>query len=168
MNKLFAIILGLIVAQFSSQALAQSTLSSLAGEGNVLRMQLSPFSYHWAARDPEDRNVFLLGLEREHPNGKIDGIAYFSNTFGQDSLYLFPWGGVYKNVYGIPKLSVKWTAGVIYGYKPPYENKVPLNYKGFAPAIIPAVAYEFSPKLSGQINVLGSRGVMFQVNIPLN
>jgi hypothetical protein len=168
MKKLFTIVLGLIVAQFSSQALAQSTLSSLAGEGNVLRLQLSPFSYHWGPRDPEDRDVFLIGVEREHPNGKIDGIAYFSNTFGQDSVYLFPWGGVYKSVFGVPKLSVKWTAGVIYGYKEPYHKKLPLNYKGFAPAIIPAVTYEFSPKWSGQINLLGTQGVMFQVNVPLN
>ena len=168
MNKFFAIAFGLIVAQFSSQALAQSALSSLVGEGNVLRLQLSPFSYHWAKRDPEDRNVFLIGVEREHPNGKIDGISYFSNTFGQDSVYFFPFGAVYKGIFGMPKLSVKWTAGIIYGYKAPFEKKVPLNYKGFAPAIIPAVTYDFSPNWSGQINLLGTQGVMFQINVPMN
>lgn len=167
MNKLIITVLSLIVAQFSGQALAQSTLAKLAGEENTLRLQMSPFSFHWGPRDPEDRHVFLVGLEREHPNGKIDGVAYFSNTFGQESVYLFPWGGVYKNIYGIPKLNFKWTLGVIYGYKPPFEDKVPFNYKGFAPAVIPAISYDFSPNWSGQINLLGTQGVMFQINAPL-
>lgn len=148
--------------------MAQAALPSLAGEGVKLRLQLSPLTFHWGPRDPEDRNVFLIGVEREHPNGHIDGIAYFSNTFGQDSVYLFPFGAVYNGVFSVPKLSLKWTAGVIYGYKAPFDKKVPLNYKGFAPAIIPAVTYAFSPQWSGQLNLLGTQGVMLQFNVPMN
>jgi hypothetical protein len=141
---------------------------SPAREGVQYRLQLSPYAHHWAARAPEDRDAFLLGIEREHANGKLDGIAFFSNTFGQESLYIFPWGGVYKNIYGISKLSFKWTAGLIYGYKPPFEGKVPFNVKGFAPGIIPALTYDFSSKWSGQLNLLGTQGVMVQINVPLN
>lgn len=131
-------------------------------------LQLSPYTQHYSPKDPEDRDVFLVGVEREHPNGKVDGAAFFSNTFGQESVYLFPWGGVYKGILGYPKLSFKWTAGIIYGYKPPYDKKVPLNYKGFSPAAIPALNYEFDSKWSAQVNILGSAGVMFQLSVPLN
>jgi hypothetical protein len=173
MNTLIRIVLALIVAQFAAIAWAQqapTTDEKPAKELGALKynLQLSPYSYHWSGRDPEDRNVWLVGVEREHPNGKLDGIAFFSNSFGQESMYLFPWGGVYKNIYGIPKLSFKWTAGLIYGYKEPYEKKIPFNYKGFAPGIIPALTYDFSSKWSGQLNLLGIRGVMFQLNVPLN
>ena len=131
-------------------------------------VQLSPYTQHYSPKDPEDRDVFLIGVEREHPNGKLDGVAFFSNTFGQESLYFFPWGGVYKGIGGIAKLSFKWTAGIIYGYKEPYNKKVPLNYKGFSPGIVPAINYEFDSKWSAQLNFLGSAGVMFQLNVPLN
>lgn len=141
---------------------------SLARGGVQYRLQLSPYAQHWAARDPEDRDVFLVGIEREHANGKLDGVAFFSNTFGQESLYIFPWGGVYKNIYGFSKLSFKWTAGLIYGYKPPFEDKVPLNFKGFSPGIVPALTYDFGSHWSGQLNLLGTQGVMLQINVPLN
>jgi hypothetical protein len=168
MKYLMCAVLILLVALFAPTAFAQQDAPLAEVGGNKLRLQLSPYALHWSPRDPEDRYVFLVGVEREHPNGKLDGVAFFSNTFGQESLYIFPWGGVYKNIYGIPKLSFKWTAGVIYGYKPPFEKKVPFNRKGFAPGIIPALSYDFSPQWSGQLNLLGTQGVMFQINVPLN
>ncbi len=158
-----------VLLLLAANASAQSTPSTDAStSGMKYTLQLSPYSFHWRKKEPEDRNVYLVGIEREHSNGKIDGLAYFSNSFGQDSAYLFPWGGVYKNIYGIPKLSFKWTAGIIYGYKPPFEDKIPFNVKGFAPAVIPALSYEFRPGWSGQVNMLGVRGFMFQLNAPLN
>jgi hypothetical protein len=83
-------------------------------------------------------------------------------------VYAYPWGGVYHAIGGIKPLSFKWTAGLLYGYINPYENKVPLNYQGFSPGLIVALAYEFKPGWSGQLNFLGTAGVMFQLNAPLN
>jgi hypothetical protein len=171
--KLISYYLFFVLFSLSAGTLAQQVSGTdnqpVKSPGGVkYTLQLSPYALHWAPRDPEDRDVFLIGVEREHANGKIDGAAFFSNTFGQESLYLFPWGGVYKNIYGVSKLSFKWSAGLIYGYKAPFEKKIPLNYKGFAPAIIPALTYEFSPRWSGQLNLLGTQGVMFQLNVPLN
>lgn len=108
----------------------------------------------------------MVGLEREHANGKLDGLTLFSNSFGQESVYLYPWGGVYKGIYGIKPLSFKWTAGLLYGYVPPYENKVPLNHNGFSPGAIIALAYEFKPGWSAQVNALGTAALMFQLNVP--
>jgi hypothetical protein len=77
-------------------------------------------------------------------------------------------GGSYKSLFGVQPLSFKWTAGLLYGYKEPYEDKVPLNYKGFSPGVIFAFAYEFKPGWSAQINILGKAGMMAQLNLPLN
>jgi hypothetical protein len=166
--SIFCALFWLVTSASAQQTPVGNSLPAKEQGGIKYSLQLSPYTHHWSARDPEDRDVFLVGMEREHPSGKIDGFAFFSNTFGQESFYFFPWGGVYKQFYGIPKLSFKWTAGVIYGYKPPFDKKVPLNYKGFSPGIIPALTYDFSPTWSGQVNLLGTQGVMFQINVPLN
>jgi hypothetical protein len=173
MKKFIRIAVGLIVAQLAGFAAAQQapamppSSNSIAGEGNLLRLQLSPYTYH-INPDTNHRTVVLVGLEREYPNGKLDGVALFSNSFGQESIFIYPWGGAYKSIGGYQNLSFKWTAGLLYGYKAPYEDKVPLNYKGFSPGLIFALAYEFKPGWSAQVNVLGTAGVMLQFNVPLN
>jgi hypothetical protein len=52
--------------------------------------------------------------------------------------------------------------GVVYGYKHPYENKIPFNYNGFAPAIIPAIGWTLPSGFSTQVNILGNSGLMLQ------
>lgn len=165
MKKLIRFPLALIVAQLASVAWAQTESTWLTEPGMRLEWQMSPFTYHYSFSD-EHKPVFMVGLEREHANGKLDGVTYFSNSFGQDCVYIYPWGGVYKSIYGIDHLSFKWTAGLLYGYKAPYENKVPLNFNGYSPGAVIALAYEFKPGWSAQINALGTAALMFQLNMP--
>jgi hypothetical protein len=55
---------------------------------------------------------------------------------------------------------VKLSAGVIHGYKEPYDDKIPFNSKsGWAPGIIPAVGYKFD-RASIQVNILGTKAIM--------
>ena len=107
----------------------------------------------------------MVGVEREFTSGKLDGLTAFSNSFGQPCVYVYPWGGVWHGVAGVEELSVKWTAGVLYGYKPPYDNKVPWNNGGFSPAAIVGVAYRLTPDWSAQVNMLGTAALMFQLNM---
>ncbi len=65
-----------------------------------------------------------------------------------------------------PKLYVKWTAGILYGYRGEYQHKVPLNYGGFSPAIVPALGWEFDSKQQIQFNLLGLNGMMLQFTQP--
>jgi hypothetical protein len=122
-------------------------------------LQVSPYTYHYS-KDPAHTYVWLVGLAKIREDGWLAGGAYFRNTFGQPSGYGFvgrkyvePWG--YKDIYW------SWTAGVIYGYKPPYEDKVPLNYHGFSPGFIPTVGYQVTPQTAVQITFLGTAGLMF-------
>lgn len=161
MNKTTRIAMGLIVALLAPGAMAQQDFLSDLTRDKVLRLQFSPFTLHFSPSE-EHRNVVMVGVERESADGKLDGVTFFTNSFGQPTLYLYPWGGVYPSIGGIEHLSFKWTAGLLIGYREPYENKVPLNYKGFSPGVIPALSYDFTPSWSGQLNFLGTAGLMFQ------
>ena len=157
----------LLAAQLAGAAFAQqnSPGSSSTDSGSKLHWQFSPYTYHYTPDDAH-KNVWMLGLEREQVGGKVDGITFFSNSFGQPCVYIYPWGETYHGIAGIQSLSFKWTAGLLYGYKDAYEDKVPYNHNGFSPAIIPALEYEFKPGLSVQVDLLGTAAMMFQVNMP--
>ena len=52
---------------------------------------------------------------------------------------------------------------MLYGYKPPYNHKVPLNYKGFSPAIVPAAGWRFGSGWNAQIDMLGTAGLTYSL-----
>ncbi len=134
--------------------------------GMKMSVMLSPYTYHFNPK-PTHRSVILVGLEREHPNAKLDGIALFKNSFGQPSIYVYPFGGVYKDIFGVNHLQFKWTAGLVYGYKGEFKNEV-ANVGGIAPAIIVAMGYEFQPGWVAQVNTLGKAAAQFQLNVRLD
>ncbi|HSO44409.1 MAG TPA: hypothetical protein VLQ47_02700, partial [Rhodoferax sp.] len=85
MKKLICIAIGLIVAQLAPMAVAQSASEAPADAEPKLELQFSPYSYHFSPSE-EHENVYMVGLEREHASGKLDGIVLFSNSFGQECL----------------------------------------------------------------------------------
>jgi hypothetical protein len=48
-----------------------------------------------------------------------------------------------------------------------YEDKVPLNYKGFSPGFVPSLGYRFSKRIYGQLDLLGTSALMFTIVAPL-
>ena len=122
-------------------------------------MSFSPFTHHWS-RSPEHKHVVLVSLDEQLPGDRLCGVSFFSNSFGQPSVYVYA-GQQFNGVLGVPQMFVKLTAGILYGYVKPYEDKVPLNHNGFSPAIIPAIGYQFNPHDSLQVKVLGNAGLMF-------
>lgn len=141
-----------LVSIHSTSLLAQET-------GVRESIMVSPYTTHYSYNSAH-RPVWLVGYEQQLPEKSLRGAAFFSNSFGQESLYLFLWGGRYDNVMGIDGVYVKWTAGMLYGYKAPYENKVPLNYKGFSPAIIPSLGYQINNAWSVEALFLGKAALM--------
>jgi len=136
-----------------------------AKSGDRWSLIASPYTYHFHPSD-EHKAVWLIGTERERADGSIAGAAFFSNSFGQDSGYVFPWGQMYRGVFDQPKMYAQWTAGMLYGYVGKYQHKVPLNYGGFSPAIIPALGWEFDSKQRVQVDLLGLNAIMFQFSQP--
>ena len=152
-------------AQTSTAGTWKDGFSLDVREGDRLSLMYSPFTHHFDP-SPEHRYVWLVGVERKRADHRLSGITYFSNSFGQPSTYIFPWGQAYPNVGGVEGLFVKWSAGLLYGYVDQYKDKVPLNANGFSPAIIPSIGFERAG-YSTQINLLGTAGLMWQISVPL-
>ena len=122
---------------------------------------VSPYTHHWHASD-EHKHVFLVALHEHLPGGRLCGLSLFSNSFGQPSAYAYV-GQEFEQILDIPKLSLKLTAGILYGYVGKYQHKVPMNHNGFSPAIIPSLGYNLTRRDSLQLEILGTAGVMFSI-----
>ena len=138
--------------------MAQS--SSSEEQGVIWRLGMSPYTYHWS-RDPDHRDVYMIGLERQNADKVVWGASYFRNSFGQPSGYLYG-GKRYDSIFSYDKLFAQWTVGLLYGYKPPYDHKVPLNHNGYSPGAVVSLGWQFTPTYSAQVNVLGNSALMFQ------
>jgi hypothetical protein len=154
--------LGLLVAPLGLPVAAASTAENAASTTDQYFLTASPYSYHFS-HNPEHRDVVLLGVERIRAGKDVAGIAFFSNSFGQPSVFLYPWGGIYSGVIRqAPQWYFKWAAGLLYGYKEPYEDKVPLNSNGFSPGLILAIGRPITENINLQANLLGNSGLMIQ------
>ena len=141
-------------------AMAQTFTSTSAEQGVIWRLGMSPYTYHWS-RDPDHRDVYMIGLERQGADKVVWGGSYFRNSFGQPSGYLYG-GKRYDSIFSYDKLFAQWTVGLLYGYKPPYDHKVPLNHNGFSPGAVVSLGWQFTPTYSAQVTVLGNTALMFQ------
>jgi hypothetical protein len=179
MNLIIRVALALIVAYSAGAALAQSASAAPAvavpteakpaemkEASPSLSLSLGSYTHHFNPK-PTHRKVYLLGLGREYANGKLDGIVLFTNSFGQPSVYLYPWGGIYKSILGVDNLAFKWTGGLIYGYRGEFKNEV-ANVGGLAPVIIVGLNYTFKPGWSAQVNLLGKAAAQFHFNVALD
>ncbi|MFM1906353.1 MAG: hypothetical protein RLZZ591_30 [Pseudomonadota bacterium] len=148
-------------------ACPQTSNDSEVGSRSELRLSLSNYTRHFKLSDSH-KPVIAIGLERRGSDDKLEGLSLFTNSFGQPSAYLYPWGG---EVWGTGRWAggfAKWTAGLLYGYQPPYDHKVPLNYRGLSPAAVVAVGAKLSHRSAVQINLLGDAGLMVQVYVRLD
>lgn len=128
--------------------------------GSTVRLMTSPYTYHFS-RDPDHKQVYMIGLERQRSDGFTVGGTFFRNSFGQPSTYLYI-GQRFDRIAGVGALFGQLTGGLLYGYKDPYENKVPLNFRGFSPGLVPSIGWKFTPMYSAQVDILGNSAVMFQ------
>ena len=133
--------------------------------GDVLMVQGAPGVIHFQSDPDHVKYSWLVGVEWQRPSQWLAGYAYFNNSFGQKSHYLYggkSWklGGVNSHWY------FKLTAGLVEGYRSPYEDKMPINHNGIGPAIIPAFGYRHE-RFNVQTNVIGIRGIMFTVGYEL-
>ena len=120
------------------------------------RFQTSLYTKHWDP-DPEHVNYSkLLNIEFETSNRWLYGFAYFDNSFGQPSQYLYAgysWP-LFKSKYAYVKL----TGGFLHGYKDPYEDKIPLNQLGVAPALVPSLGLKYK-RVYTELQILGTAAI---------
>ena len=153
------------VAPASAASVSTVSSSSAAvppGSANW-RVMASPYTYHYS-RDPNHRPVWMLGVERQRSDDLLWDLCYFSNSFGQPSGFLYGGQRLY-DFSAYPQLYAQWSAGLMYGYKGEYQDKVPFNHRGFSPGLVLAVGWQFSPRYAAQVNVLGNSAAMLQFSI---
>jgi len=157
------------LAQAQEESAAAPTGEQVAldipGTVDHWRLIAAPYAYHYTHK-PEHKPIYMLGLERQRSDGWVWGGAYFSNSFGQPSVFAYL-GKRYVDFVGQDHLFAQWSVGVLYGYKPPYENEVPLNVKGLSPGVVLSLGWQFTPEYSVQLNEVGTAGIMFQLSIDL-
>lgn len=162
----------IVAAMGSAQAQAPNegaSNSALSG----WTFSASPYTLHFSKAEkehdfepdnPEHSYVWLLGAEKRLSQRNFAGFAWFSNSFGQPTQYLY-YGWRFEPISSLPQLYFKLSAGVIHGYKEPFHKKIPFNSRsGWGVTAIPAVGWQFSPEAALQVNVLGTAGLMFQFN----
>jgi len=123
---------------------------------------VSPYTYHWSDENAKDhRSVFAVSISRQLPNDRFCGFSLFRNSFGQPSAYAFTgwhWPHLLK---AHPEVYATVSAGIIYGYVGEFKDKVPLNFGGFSPVVIPTVGYRLTPQLAVEVQILGTAAIMF-------
>ena len=132
---------------------------------DLVELNISPLTLHFTPSN-EHKNVLLLGISKVDADGTVVSGAVFSNSFGQPCATL-QWGQRYLAPLGFNRWYWQWTVGPVYGYVAPYNHKVPLNYQGLSPVVIPSLGYQLSEKFSAEFTLLGNSALMLQLAYPL-
>jgi hypothetical protein len=162
-------------------ALAQSTTTTPATTSTVAQNSeagkwtvfVAPYTFHFSDATKESTSepdgikhsyVWLVGAEKMLDEKYFAGASFFSNSFGQPSQYIY-FGAKWRPADTNPKLFTKLSGGIIHGYKPPYDKKIPINTKsGWGLGVVPSIGWDFNKNMSAQLNLLGTAGMMFQMS----
>jgi hypothetical protein len=126
-------------------------------DGDRVMLQAGPYVVHWNNSPDHNEWPWLVGVEWESASRWEIGAAYFRNSFYQPSTYIYAgrrWF-LHSEDQGF---YAKLTGGLLYGYKDPYENKIPVNFNGLGLAVLPAIGYQYR-RVNSQIVFVGSAGV---------
>ncbi len=135
---------------------------ALAEEGARWLLQTSIYTTHFNNR-PHNNNQKLVNLEYQRADQWVVGGAAFDTSFDQFAQYLY-FGRLWRPFETEPLIHVKLTGGLIHGYKGEFRDKIPLNSRGVAPAIIPAVGLSGN-HVSGEVVFFGAAGAMVTVGV---
>ena len=172
LKHLFSIGISCVLASLSTATSAQELkMSTTLSEAGLWTIMAAPVTLHYSdmkqksgLTEVKHSYVWLLGAEKMLDERYFAGAAFFSNSFGQPTEYVYA-GAKFRPLDDMPKFFAKISAGVIHGYKSPYNKKIPINTSsGWGLGVIPSIGWDFNDQFAAQLNVLGSAGVMLQMN----
>lgn len=134
------------------------------GEGHG-RLNLAPCAPHFRY-SAEHRHVWAVAVERQRPDQWLAGLSYFRNSFGQPSAYAYV-GQRRPELLGVESLFFQWSAGVLYGYKGKFKDKVALNVAGFAPGALVGLGWQLDKQAAVTVHLLGDAAAMLQLSYDL-
>ncbi|MEY3251449.1 MAG: hypothetical protein RL227_422 [Pseudomonadota bacterium] len=126
------------------------------------RVAMAPHTEHYRPSG-EHQSVWAVALERQRRDGWLAGASRFSNSFGQPSAYIYV-GHRFDGLLGQRSLYGQLSAGLLYGYRGRFEDKVPLNHDGFSPGALATIGSQLTRRAAVAAHFLGDAGVMLQVS----
>ncbi len=127
-------------------------------DGDHVMLQAGPYVYHREYDPAHNDFPLFVGVEWESASRWELGASYFKNSFYQPSLYVYA-GRRWFLASGDAGFYVKLTGGLLYGYKEPYEDKIPVNDNGIGLGVTPAIGYQYQ-RANAQLVILGTAGLM--------
>lgn len=159
-----AIFLGCALALAAAGPARADAEDASLGPGHW-RVTMAPLVWHFDP-DPEHGDSWAIGVERQRSDNWLAGFSYFRNSFSQPSAYAYV-GKRFPALWGQPRLFGQISAGLMYGYVEPYEDKVPLNHNGYSPGALFTLGWQFTPEVAAAVHLLGSAGLMLQLSYDL-
>ena len=142
-TKKASITLALLLAFSQAQADTNRSILNLF-QGPTVEHRYFYTSLYTKHFDPEPGHVNdqqMVGFEFQMKGDRLWGLALFDNSFGQESQYLYV--GKKWRLRDSERWYFKVTGGLLRGYEEPYEDKIPLNGLGIAPAVVPAIGFRY-------------------------
>jgi hypothetical protein len=119
-------------------------------------IQTSLYTHHWSSDPDHTNHQKLIGPELVFKNDFLVGLAIFRNSFDQPSQYLYI--GKTWPLFHSDYFYFKLTGGLLHGYKYPFEDKIPLNGLGVAPAILPSFGVRYK-HLMMELQIAGTAAI---------
>ena len=127
-------------------------------------IQTSVYTNHFGTDEPKTKHQKLIGVERWAPDNWIIGASAFRNSFNQPSQYVYV-GKLWRPLDDYPMVHLKLTAGILHGYKPPHEDKIPLNTSsGWAFAVLPSVGLS-GKRFVTDLVIFGTAGALITIGV---
>ncbi|MFL6580633.1 MAG: hypothetical protein ACJ8G2_07820 [Burkholderiales bacterium] len=134
-------------------------------EGDRGMVQISPYVYHRVDNTDHNQYPRLFGLEYESAGHWLLGGVAFRNSYYQDSAFVY--GGKRWFLDSTDQhFYVKLAVGLVYGYKEPYDDRLPVNHDGYGLGIAPTLGYQFK-RANVQFVVLGVSAVALTLGYDL-
>lgn len=152
--NLCRLLLGAAVLLSAASVHAQETPTK-----DFWQFQTSVYTRHYSDDPDHNNHQKLLGIEYDDAQGWLYGGAVFRNSFDQATQYAYV--GKRFDCNALP-VYLKVSGGLLHGYRGDYQDKIPFNHFGIAPAIIPALGAHFGPA-TAELNILGAAALMLNV-----
>lgn len=123
-------------------------------------LQTSLFTRHFDPEPDHHNQQDLIGLELHNPQRWLAGAARFLNSFEQETFYLYA-GREFPLWQPTADITVraKVSAGLLHGYRGEYQDNIPFNRYGTAPAALPSVGLRWK-RFETDLIVFGTAGAM--------
>jgi len=109
-------------------------------------LQTSFYTHHYSNKEYQNNQQHLIGIERHYSNNQLNGIAFFKNTYDQNTIYIYSGKNYYLSKLGNTEITAKLTYGIVHGYDD--ENgkySTWMHDMGTFPALVFAVGLRKKP-----------------------